>query len=57
MRLVAVVFTREEQNYLLELLRAELEERDEPLVADLLQMLENPIDSGLVSSLERELRA
>jgi hypothetical protein len=54
MRVVAIVLTQVERNYLLQLLQRELEQHDEPLAADLLQMLENAVHPGLLSSLERE---
>jgi hypothetical protein len=51
---VAVARTTSEQRYLLELLQRELDERAESLVADLLQMLENSVEPGLVRSLKLE---
>jgi hypothetical protein len=53
-RVVAIVLNAEERSYLLRLLQHELREHDEPLVADLLKMLEDAVDPYLVASLERE---
>jgi hypothetical protein len=53
---VAVALTPAEQRYLLELLQREAEKQDEPIAWDILQMLENAVEPGLVASLTRELR-
>jgi hypothetical protein len=55
-RLVAIALNSAERSYLLRLLQHELEEHDEPLIADLLKMLEDAVPPGFVASLSRELR-
>jgi hypothetical protein len=56
LRAVAVALNPAERNYLIRLLQRELEEHDEPLIADLLQMLEDAVPTGFVGSLSRDLR-
>ena len=52
-RVVVIALTRDEQAYLIRLLEHELEEDDEPLVADLLKMVEDAVRPGFVASLVR----
>jgi hypothetical protein len=53
---VAIPLTSAEQSYLIRLLQRELAEHEEPLVADLLRIVENAVAPGLVAGLSRELR-